>query len=56
MKPAPGIVFAGHEPEGWTGEVIPHDEWGLGLGLEDFFRLCEFSQSRMVQVRTSGIH
>ncbi|GFZ50715.1 hypothetical protein JCM24511_08473 [Saitozyma sp. JCM 24511] len=39
MKPAPGIVFAGHEPEGWTGEVIPHDEWGLGLGLEDFFRL-----------------
>jgi hypothetical protein len=39
MKPAEGLVFEGHEPEGWTGDVIPMDEWGLGLNLEDFFQL-----------------
>lgn len=39
MKPAEGLVFEGHEPEGWTGRVIKREDWGLGLALEDFFQL-----------------
>lgn len=42
MRPAPDLVFEGHEPAGWTGDVIKRDQWGLGLGLSDFFRLREF--------------
>jgi hypothetical protein len=41
MRPAPSLAFEGHVPEGWTGEVIPKSDWGLGLNLEDFFRLRE---------------
>lgn len=41
MRPAPDLVFEGSEPEGWTGEVVKRDQWGLGLGLDDFFRLRE---------------
>lgn len=39
MRPAPSLVFEGSEPEGWTGDVIKRDQFGLGLGLDDFFRL-----------------
>ena len=40
------MIFAGHEPEGWVGgQSIPEDEFGLGYGIEDFFRLRE---SRLV--------
>lgn len=42
MRPAPSLVFEGYEPDGWTGEVIPKSEWGLGLNLEDFFRLRRY--------------
>lgn len=42
MRPSPELVFEGSEPEGWTGEVVKRDQWGLGLGLDDFFRLCEY--------------
>lgn len=45
MRPAPDLVFEGSEPEGWTGDVIKRDQWGLGLGLDDFFRLREFRAS-----------
>jgi len=39
LRPSDDLVFAGHEPEGWDGEVIPESDFGLGLGLDDFFRL-----------------
>ncbi|CAD6586295.1 MAG: hypothetical protein TREMPRED_004383 [Tremellales sp. Tagirdzhanova-0007] len=39
FRPADDLVFVGHEPEGWRGPVIPHSDFGLGLGLDDFFRL-----------------
>ena len=42
MRPAPELVFAGKEPEGWTGKVIPEEETGLGYGIQDFFRLRTF--------------
>lgn len=41
MRPSPDLVFEGSEPEGWNGEVVKQDQWGLGLGLDDFFRLRE---------------
>ncbi|ORY25179.1 hypothetical protein BCR39DRAFT_471642 [Naematelia encephala] len=40
MKPGPELAFEGHEPPGWTGEVIPEADFGLGLGMDDFFRLA----------------
>lgn len=39
MRPSPDLVFEGHEPNGWTGGVVKREDWGLGLGLDDFFRL-----------------
>lgn len=39
MRPSPDLVFEGHEPKGWTGDVVKCDQWGLGLGLTDFFKL-----------------
>jgi len=39
MRPSPDLVFEGHEPKGWTGGVVKREDWGLGLGLDDFFRL-----------------
>ena len=39
MRPAEGLVFEGHEPEGYDGEVIPAHAFGVGLSMEDFFRL-----------------
>ena len=39
LRPSPNLVFEGHEPEGWTGPVIPQDQFGLGYGIEDFFQL-----------------
>lgn len=39
MHPAPELVFEGHEPAGYKGEVVKKEDWGLGLGLDDFFRL-----------------
>jgi hypothetical protein len=39
MRPSPDLVFEGHEPKGWTGSVVKREDWGLGLGLDDFFRL-----------------
>ncbi|WWC66899.1 uncharacterized protein I206_100806 [Kwoniella pini CBS 10737] len=39
LKPAPELVFEGHEQEGYTGEVIKQSDFGLGYTLDDFFRL-----------------
>ena len=39
MRPSSDVVFAGHEPVGWEGEVVPDSQFGLGYGIEDFFRL-----------------
>ncbi|KAL7418899.1 hypothetical protein Q5752_006583 [Cryptotrichosporon argae] len=39
LKPAPSIVFEGHEPQGYDGPVVPVDDFGLGLTIDDFFRL-----------------
>ena len=39
LKPAEGLVFEGNEPAGYSGEVIGKSDWGVGLGLDDFFRL-----------------
>jgi hypothetical protein len=48
LKPAPGLVFEGHEPEGYTGDVVSQDDFGLGYGLEDFFRLRTFAISWLI--------
>ena len=45
MRPAPGLVFAGKEPQGWTGEVIPEEETGLGYGIQDFLRLRKLARA-----------
>lgn len=39
MKPAPGLVFEGHEPSGYTGDIIQSDDFGVGYTIDDFFRL-----------------
>lgn len=39
MKPAPELVFEGHVPEGYTGPVVPADQFGVGLPYDDFLRL-----------------
>nr|XP_019048651.1 hypothetical protein I302_02424 [Kwoniella bestiolae CBS 10118]OCF27581.1 hypothetical protein I302_02424 [Kwoniella bestiolae CBS 10118] len=41
LKPAPELVFEGHEPEGYVGgrELIRQSDFGLGYTLDDFFRL-----------------
>ncbi|WWD05899.1 hypothetical protein V865_003983 [Kwoniella europaea PYCC6329] len=41
LKPAPELVFEGHEPEGYIGggELIKESDFGLGYTLDDFFRL-----------------
>ncbi|WVQ80395.1 hypothetical protein IAT38_002500 [Cryptococcus sp. DSM 104549] len=39
LRPAEDLVFEGHEPEGYEGEVIPENEFGLGYQLDDFLRL-----------------
>jgi hypothetical protein len=52
MHPSPELVFEGREPEGYTGEVVKKEDWGLGLGLDDFFRL---RKSAFLSVFTRGI-
>ena len=47
LRPADELVFAGHEPDGWAGPVIPESDFGLGLGLDDFFRLRESSSPHL---------
>jgi hypothetical protein len=42
MHPSPDLVFEGQEPAGYKGEVVKKEDWGLGLGLDDFFRLRKF--------------
>ncbi|WWC85746.1 uncharacterized protein L201_000612 [Kwoniella dendrophila CBS 6074] len=39
LKPAPELVFEGHEPEGYSGDLIKESDFGLGYTLDDFFRL-----------------
>ncbi|OCF41715.1 hypothetical protein I317_04419 [Kwoniella heveanensis CBS 569] len=39
LRPAPELVFEGHEPDGYTGQVIKEADWGQGYTLDDFFRL-----------------
>ncbi|KAK1926197.1 hypothetical protein DB88DRAFT_481029 [Papiliotrema laurentii] len=39
MKPSPELAFQGRVPEGWTGEVIPEEDFGIGYTIEDFFAL-----------------
>ncbi|WWC58054.1 uncharacterized protein I303_100589 [Kwoniella dejecticola CBS 10117] len=39
LKPAPELAFEGHEPEGYSGEIIKQSDFGLGYTLDDFFRL-----------------
>ncbi|WVF66452.1 hypothetical protein IAT40_001192 [Kwoniella sp. CBS 6097] len=39
LRPASELVFEGHEPEGYTGEVVKEADWGQGYTLDDFFRL-----------------
>lgn len=41
LRPAEELVFEGHEPEGWTGDVVSREDWGEGLELEDFMKLCK---------------
>jgi hypothetical protein len=41
LRPAPSLVFAGREPDGYEGEVIPEEDFGLGYGINDFLRLRE---------------
>ncbi|OCF71245.1 hypothetical protein I204_08198 [Kwoniella mangroviensis CBS 8886] len=41
LKPAPELIFEGHEPEGYIGggALIKESDFGLGYTLDDFFRL-----------------
>ncbi|WVQ76352.1 hypothetical protein IAR50_006017 [Cryptococcus sp. DSM 104548] len=39
LKPAAELVFEGHEPEGYTGDVIARDDWGEGLEFDDYMKL-----------------
>jgi len=43
MHPSPELVFEGQEPAGYKGEIVKKEDWGLGLGLDDFFRLRKFA-------------
>jgi hypothetical protein len=51
MHPSPELVFEGREPEGYTGEVVKKEDWGLGLGLDDFFRLRKSAFLSVVKPR-----
>jgi hypothetical protein len=42
MRPSPDLAFEGHEPANFSGSVVKKEDWGLGLGLDDFFRLRVF--------------
>lgn len=43
MRPPPEIAFEGRVPEGFKGEVVPEDQFGIGYGIEDFFRVRGYS-------------
>ena len=43
LRPAPTLVFAGREPEGYEGEVISEEDFGLGYGINDFLQLRTLS-------------
>lgn len=51
MRPAPDLVFEGNEPAGYTGPVVPADEFGIGLPFDDFLRLGEFKQLPFLNMR-----
>ncbi|KAL0243942.1 hypothetical protein I308_105205 [Cryptococcus tetragattii IND107] len=48
LRPAEELVFEGHGPEGWTGDVISREDWGEGLELEDFMKLSWVNHSNTV--------
>lgn len=51
MRPAPDLVFEGNEPAGYTGPVVPADEFGIGLPFDDFLRLGEFQELPFLNLR-----
>lgn len=53
MRPAPELVFEGNEPAGYTGPVVPADEFGIELPFDEFLRLGEFKQLPFLNFATS---